>query len=449
MNAAVIGGGISGLSVAFRLKQAGVGVTLFEATQRVGGNIETVRAGGYLLEHGPNSLLGNRELFELINKLGIANAVQSPRPEAKKRYIVRDGRLTALPAGLADIFTTKALSIRGRVRLLKEPFVGSGSVDDESVASFFERRFGKEVADYAVDPFVSGIYAGDPQRLRIQSAFPKLYRYEQEKGGIIKGALFSPKNKAARLPKNAPRTFSFSDGISTLTDSLRVSLGGSVRCETACKEIRVNEGDSVELITDTSAGTFDAVVISTPADAAARLIATLDDDLSSELGKIYYPPITVVYAAFKKDRVKVEPNGFGVLVPAVEERRILGVLFSSSIFEGRAPDDEHLFTIFIGGSRNAELCAKTEDELIRIATDEVRDLMEITGEPTFTAVKKWERSIPQYNIGYERVPEAIERFRRSHPAIFFCSNFYKGISVGDCIKNSVSTSRDILDYLKK
>jgi len=448
MKVAVIGGGISGLCTAFRLKKAGIDVTLFESGERVGGNIDTIRSEGFLIEHGPNSLLTNREILDLIDDLGIAAEIAKPRPAAKKRFIVRDGRLAALPARPVDIFTTGAFSAAGRLRLLKEPFVRSRSVNGESVGSFFERRLGKEIAEYAVDPFVSGIYAGDPQRLSIKNAFPKLYKYEQTAGSIIKGALFSPRDKSAKLPKGSPRSFTFNFGMRTLIDALHINLGGSVKISTPVNSISKNDGGGYAIVTDSGHEKFDSVVVSTPAWAAARLIEDLDRDLANELANIHYPPIAVVYAAFREEQVKIQPDGFGALVPAAEKKRILGCLFSSSVFEGRAPDGYHLFTVFIGGSRNAELCRNGEDDLIRIAVEEMRPLLGITGSPAFTAIKKWERSIPQYNIGYETVPQAIDRFRGVNPGIFFCSNFYKGISVGDCVKNSVAVSQDVSEYLK-
>jgi oxygen-dependent protoporphyrinogen oxidase len=447
MKVAVIGGGISGLCTAFRLRDAGVEVKLFESGPRVGGNINTVTENGYLVENGPNSLLANREILDLVNDLKLTGEIARPRPAAKKRFIVRNGRMVALPSGPVDIFTTDAFTAGGRLRLLKELFVKSKSPNGESVSDFFERRLGKEIAEYAVDPFISGIYAGDPHKLSIKSAFPRLYNYEKEAGSIIKGALFSPKDKNGKLPKDTPRSFTFKNGMSTLVDALQQQLGESVTTGNAVISISIDGDHGYRVVSESGSVSFDAVVVSTPANAASRLVADMDGNLAAELANIYYPPIAVVYAAFKRAQVKENVDGFGILVPAAEKRRILGCLFSSSLFDGRAPEGQHLFTIFIGGSRNAELCQKMEDELIKIGLDEVRSLLGITGQPTYAAIKKWDRSIPQYNIGYEKVPAAIDRFREQNPGIFFCSNFYKGISVGDCVKNSILTRDAVLEFL--
>jgi protoporphyrinogen/coproporphyrinogen III oxidase len=444
---AIIGGGISGLCVAYRLQRAGVDATLFESGDRVGGNINTQSRDGFLFEDGPNTLMSNVELFELVRDLQLTDKILLPSPAAKKRYIVRDGRLTALPAGPLDIFTTAAFSAGGRLRLLKEPLVRSRSNGSESVASFFQRRLGTEIADYAVDPFISGIYAGDPDKLSIRSAFPRLYEMEKGHGSLLKGALFGPKEKKKRLPKGAPRTYTFKDGMQTLTETLREKLGDNVKLATPVERIVSNEGRGYRLETATGSEDFDAVALCTPARAAARLLDKMDGGLAGELSRIYYPPIAVIYTGFKKEQVRIEPNGFGVLVPAAEHRRILGCLWTSSVFENRAPAGYHLFTSFIGGSRNAALCEKSEDALVDIAVDEISSIMNVDGQPEFTAIKKWERSIPQYNIGYESVVDAIEVFERSNPGFVFCSNFYKGISVGDCVKNSISASEEILQFI--
>ena len=444
---AIIGGGISGLCVAYRLQNAGVDLTLFESGNRVGGNINTQSRDGFLFEDGPNTLMSNFDLFELVEDLQLTGKILLPSPAAKKRYIVRDGRLTALPAGPLDLFTTAAFSAGGRLRLLKEPLVRSRSNGSESVASFFKRRLGSEIADYAVDPFISGIYAGDPAKLSIRSAFPKLYEMEKDHGSLLKGAILGGKGKKKRLPKGAPRTYSFKDGMQTLTQALHGELGDIVRLDTPVTRAVAKENGGYRIESSAGVDEFDAVALCTPAAAAARLVDEMDSGLASHLANIYYPPIAVIYTGFKKEQVGTSADGFGVLVPAAENRRILGCLWTSSVFENRAPAGYHLFTSFVGGSRNAALCENSEDALVDIAVDEISSIMKAEGRPEFTAIKKWERSIPQYNIGYESVVDAIEAFQRNNRGFLFCSNFYKGISVGDCVKNSVTASEEILQFV--
>lgn len=447
MKVAVIGGGISGLATAYHLKKDGLDVTLFESRDHVGGNIRTEWLEGFLLEHGPNSLLASTEILDLIDELGIANKIAYPSPLAKKRFIVRNGRMIALPSGAASLLSTKAFSISGKLRILKEPFIRSRSSEGETVADFFSRRFGQELTDYAVDPFISGIYAGDPNRLGIRNAFPRIFEFEARFGSVIRGAILSRKDKSAKLPKGFPRSFTFTEGMSSLIDALCERLGKSIIHVSPASEILVEGNSKYRVCTQQGEEVVDSVIISTPAHAAERLIENLDAQLAVELSNIYYPPISVVFAGFRREQVKTIPAGFGVLVPSAERRNILGCLFTSSVFENRAPSGYHLFTIFVGGSRNAELCDKTENEIVHIALDEMRKILSIEGEPVFSSIKKWDKAIPQYNAGYESVLLAIDQFRGKYPGIFFCSNFYKGISVGDCVKNSFAIVREVNELL--
>jgi len=443
----VIGGGISGLCVAYRLKRSGVDVTLFEKSESAGGSIKTVIRDGFLYEHGPNSALASRELLDLIGELGLSEQIAVPNPNAKNRLVVRGGKLAALPSSISSFINSRTFTVKAKIRLLKEPFVPAGSNPGESVAQFFERRLGKEIVDYAVDPFISGIYAGDPQKLSIEHAFPKLYHLEQKHGSILRGALFSKKDKAVRLPKGTPRSITFKNGMQTLSDALAGKLGASLRLETSVNEIRGSLQNRYVIKNDSGDEKFDAVVVSTPARAAARLTAVIDAGLSKTLDGIYYAPVSVVITAFKCDQVTADAAGFGFLVPGVENRRILGSLWTSSVFENRAPDGYHIFTTFIGGSRGARLCELSDSEIVTIVLEELDSILGISGEPVFSVVKKWERAIPQYNIGYEKVTDAIEKFQSNNRGFFFCSNFYKGISVGDCVKNSAATAADVLEFL--
>lgn len=448
MKVAVIGAGISGLVTAFRLQNRGVDVTVYESAAAAGGNIQTEIRDGFLLEFGPNTLLANRNLYDLIQDLGISSQIVAPNPSAKKRYIVRGGRLAQLPSGPAGLVSSPAFTPRGKLSLFAEPFRRGGQIDGETVYDFFKRRFGKEIADYAADPFIGGIYAGDPRKLSIEHAFPRLHALEKAHGSVVRGAIFSKKDKAAKLPKGFPRSFTFNTGVSTLTRSLCEKLAARVQLETRVLSVS-KQHSGYCVTTGNGESLFDAVVVSTAADAAAKLVAGSDADLAGKLTDIYYPPIAVVVTGFRAGQLASPPSGFGVLVPSVEKRKALGVLFNSSAFDNRAPAGYHLFTTFIGGSREPELCDLPDDELVRIALKELNSLFRVTGEPVLTEVKKWKRAIPQYNVGYENILEAIDRFRGESPGIFFCSNFYKGISVGDCVKNSDRTAAAVSEFLDR
>jgi len=270
---------------------------------------------------------------------------------------------------------------------------------------------------------------------------------EREHGSLLAGALFS--RNGAKRPKGITRTISFKDGMQTLTDALAERLGEKVSLNTSIRSIQKSgSGFEVEIV-DGGKEIFDTVVVSTPAWVAAELIRELDNDLASSLTEIYYPPVAVVYTAFKKEDVKASVKGFGFLVPGRERINILGSLWTSSVFDNRAPQDYHLFTTFIGGARNAELAQKNENELIKITLSELNAVLGLTGKPELVSVKTWEHAIPQYNVGYEKVIRAIENFQATHRGIFFCSNFYRGISVGDCIKNSIATTEAVANFINE
>ncbi|MBV9216047.1 MAG: protoporphyrinogen oxidase [Acidobacteria bacterium] len=435
---AVIGGGISGLCVAYRVQKTGAAVTLFDGADRLGGNIHTITNKGYLYEYGPNSLMANGEIFELIDDIGLTNQILATKAAAKTRYILRDGEPAALPGSIVQGLTTKAFSVGGRLRVLKEPFIASRTSPAESVYEFIERRIGREMADYAIDPFVSGIYAGDPRKLSLTNAFPKFYNLEATSGSLIKGALLGKRVPAKPVPVGMPKMFSFRIGMRALVDAITERLN-DVRLETPVDSLAKQDGGFIVNLEK-----FDRVALCLPARPSAKLIHSLDTEAAREIGSVYYPPVAVIYAAYEKQQVSFDPDGFGILIPGPEKRKILGALFSSSVFDDRAPENEHLFTIFVGGSRNSELCEKDDGALIDLATGELQSILQITGSPVFTDIKRWERSIPQYNIGYEKVTQAVERLQDANSGLVVCSNFYKGIAVGECVKNSVAAATRLL-----
>ena len=448
----VIGCGISGLCVAYRLKKKGVDVLLIERNVQCGGNIQTERDGDFLIEWGPNSTLVSAQLFELAAELGLLGEVAPANATAKKRYILKDGKLRPLPLKIAQILGTDILTVEAKLKLLREPFVKTKSPEGESVAEFFRRRLGQEVLDYAVDPFVSGIFAGNPDELSVKSAFPGLFKMEADYGSILKASVFGKKEKPGKfVPKGISRTVSFKNGMQTLTDKLAENLRDEIRTETEVLEWKTENGKwKIKTnLGNLNGELFDAIVIAAPSFAAAKLTEDFDGELSRQLSEIYHPPLAVIVSAFRKEDINFDLDGFGFLIPKVEQRKILGSLWSSVIFEKRAPQDVHLLTTFIGGARNAELFDKSDDELFQIAREELDSILGLKGEPIFQKIKRWARAIPQYNLGYEKITDSIEKFKKENAGIFFCSNFYRGISVSDCIKSSVTATEEVLEFLKK
>jgi oxygen-dependent protoporphyrinogen oxidase len=442
----IIGGGISGLTTAFLLKSKGFSVTLFDKNECVGGNIRSRRMDGFLIEEGPNSLLKSPRIVDLIKALKLEPEILPSNPVAKKRYILQNGKLCALPTRIVSLLSNRIFSAKAKFRLLKEPFTRSKSPEDETVAEFFERRLGREIVEKAVDPFVSGIFAGNPQKLSIKSAFPHLYELEKDFGSVLLGML---RSKTEQTDVNFPRSFTFRNGVQTLSERIAENLGESVRTETEVARIEKTAEGKFQIETDSSAEIFDAVIIATPATAAADLIESFDADLSAKLREIYYPPVVMVFFGARKDKIAADIEGFGFLIPGAEKRKFLGTLWNSSVFSGRAPEDFHLLTNFVGGSRSAELFEKTDEELIEIVYQELRDILGLKDKPAFVQLKRWSRAIPQYNLGHEKTEKAVEGFSAKVRGVFFCSNFYKGISVGDCVKNAYRTADEIEEFLKE
>ena len=429
----IIGGGISGLAAAFLLKKKGFEVSLFEKSRRVGGNIQTVKINNFLIEYAPNSLLKSPRLVDLIRELDLETEVLAANAANKKRYVLRDGKLKSLPMTLAKMATDDYFSLRARLRLLKEPFVRTKSPENESVEEFFTRRLGGEIVERAADPFIAGIYAGKPESLSIRAAFPRLYELEKTHGSLLIGSL---RSKAEKADKVFPRTFSFAKGVQTLTDKLAEKLGASIRLNTEVTKIEKLANGKWLIKNDLNEEIFDAIIVSAPAESAAKLIEDFDAELSKQLAQIYYPPIAMVFSGVKKESLAKDLDGFGFLIPSSENRKILGTIWNSAVFGNRAPDGYHLLTTFVGGARNAELFEKSDAELFEIVYRELKDILGLEVKPEFTHLKRWRKAIPQYLLGYETVENDIEQFELNNKGVYFCSNFYKGISVGDCVKNA-------------
>ena len=440
MKVAVIGGGISGLTTAFLLKRKGVDVTLFEATEIVGGNVQTIQKDGYTIEQGPNSLLKSPRLVDLVRMLGLEGQVIAANPEAQKRYILWHGKLEAMgpKSFINGYFGPKTL-----FALAREPFVRSKSPLHESVAEFVTRRLNSEFLDKAIDPFVSGVYAGDPNDLSMRSAFPKLYEMERDFGSLIMGTI---RRNVEKADPNFPKTFSFRGGLKTLMQKLASEIGDEVRISTTVEKIETVDGGRFHVNDED----FDAVVISTPAWVASDLMRNRDPELSETLAGVNYPQVAVAVTAFKSENIGKKLDGFGFLIPSKEKRPILGTLFHSAVFPERAPAGYQLMMTFIGGVRDDGNLDRLSDEDVKsLVTGQLNELLSVKGRPEFFHLKRWKRAIPQYRVGYENVTAACATFEKQNPGLYFCSNFYRGISMGDCVKNAFQTADDVEKFLRR
>jgi oxygen-dependent protoporphyrinogen oxidase len=480
----VIGAGISGLVCAYRLKRLGLDVALVEKSGRVGGVIQSERIDGYLIERGPNSSQGTDELVALVDELGISEELVEGDPKAPA-YVYFGGRLHPVPSGLGAFFRSKLLSLPGKLRILKEPFIAVRRVDsEESVASFARRRIGREAAERMVAPFVSGIYAGDAEQLSVQAAFPRLATLETGYGGLFRGmfakareARRAPKDASAVLDKAAPtrrRLCSFRSGMAFLPATLASNLGedlltGCAELRMANRELRIEEtlrdqarddsqsavgspqskGFSVEFerADNYHKLTCDHLVIATPANAASTLIASISGELSRLLEQITYPPLATVSLAYPESAIETPLDGFGFLVPPSEQMNILGCVWNSSLFEDRAPEGKSLITVFMGGARNPALARLADAELVSTAHGELQKVLRISSEPRVVGITRYERSIPQYNLGHFARVQEIERLLGDLSGLRIVGNYLHGVSTGDCIKEADRVARDIGESL--
>jgi protoporphyrinogen/coproporphyrinogen III oxidase len=325
--------------------------------------------------------------------------------------------------------------------LVREPFVRSRSPEGESVAEFVSRRISSEFLDKAIDPFVSGVYAGDPRDLSMRSAFPRLYEMERDFGSLIMGTF---RRKVEKPDPNFPRTFSFRGGLKTLIDKLAAEIGSGLRTGVQVEGIGDADGGKFRV----EGAEFDAVIVSTPAWVAAELVRDRDTDLADTLGNVNYPQVAVAVTGFRSEKIGKKLDGFGFLIPSTEKRPILGTLFHSAVFPDRAPEGYQLMMTFIGGVRGGNrLEEMSDDEIKELVTAQLGELLNVKGEPDMFHIKRWNRAIPQYRIGYERVMADCAEFEKQNPGIYFCSNFYRGISMGDCVKNAFQTADDVEKYL--
>jgi oxygen-dependent protoporphyrinogen oxidase len=455
----IIGAGISGLTAAWRLRKLGVDVIVLEKQGEAGGTMRTLLDGDWMIESGPNSALETTPYFkQIFEELGISESMRYANNAAEKRYIMRDGNLHALPMSPGAFLSTNLWTLRGKLRLLKEPFVGRAD-KEETIAEFVERRLGREFLDYAINPFVAGVYAGNPEHLSVRSAFPKLYALEEKYGGLIKGMIKGrrERKKRAEKAKDRARMFSFDKGMGVFPAAIAAHLGDAIKYNCTVDPLAIPQSSNGNgrrwAVTYTQNGTnhtlqADAVVLSTPAHSAAKLIQHVSASLAETLDRIYYPPVIEVFLGYRRDQIGIPLDGFGYLIPAIERRKILGTIWSSVLFEGRAPDGHVALTTFLGGSRQPELTRQTDDEARASVHTEIANIMKVKGDPVFARVNRWERAIPQYNLGYGKTIDAIVQCEQNHPGLFLCSNFRGGIAVGDCVMSAERTAEAVLAHTK-
>lgn len=439
----VLGAGISGLTTAYLLSKKGFDVKVLEKNDSVGGSIESVTENGFLFDRGPNSALETTPVIaQLIKELELEPELLYASKLANKRYILRNNVLHALPMSPQGLIKTKLFSGKAKLRLMAEPFV-KRSKDGyyQSLAEFVKRRLGKEFLDYAINPFVAGVYAGKPEELSVKSAFPKLYALEEKYGGLIIGTVRSirERKRRAEIAKQSAKMLSFKSGMIALPKAIQNYFGNNVLLSSEVISVEKNEaGFVVAFKQNGEINKIDCdVVLSTiPAYSAGELFSKFDKNFKTHSDAIYYPPVLVYYLVYNKKDVQQPLDGFGFLIPEKEKKSFLGALWSSVIFSDRTDENTTAFTLFVGGSRNPDFVKEDRAALLQKVKKEFEELMKIKGNPVYSSERFWQKAIPQYNLGYIEHEKYFDEFEKQNPGIFISGNFRGGISVGDCVKNA-------------
>lgn len=441
----VLGAGISGLAAADALVRAGRNVLVLDRSSTPGGRIRTEHRSGFLVEHGPNSMVSPAPAAEsLIGSLGLSDESIDKGAEVRHRYLVRDGRAHALPLDPLGFFSSGFFSVRGRLRLLAEPFI-SPRTGDESVADFVRRRFGPELLDYVFDPLVGGLYAGDPRRLSATALFPRLKQLEARHGSIIRGALAKwLAGLDARFDPRRRQLFSFRDGMAALPLRLAAGLGARLRSGVRVEAANPSAGGGFRLTLRSAAGVSQlhaaGLVVALPAYAAARVLEPLSIAAAQALSTVGHPPLAVVALGYQRRRVAHPLDGLGLLTPTIERRSVLGLLFSSTLFAGRAPDDHVLLTAYVGGARQPALAQLPRKDLLALVRKEADALLGASSEPVFESVHYWRFGLPQPDMEHARRIEALQNLEREWPGLVVTGNYTAGVSTVACIEAAGSAA---------
>jgi len=452
VDVAVIGGGISGLSAAYELGKRKRSVVVLERTERPGGVIQTERVGDLVIDAGPDALLVQKPAaVALCNELGLGDRL-FPTKLPRTAFILRDGKLHALPGASVLGFPTRVrpmlhstlFGLGAKLRMGAELFIPRRtSSDDESIAAFVGRRFGLEAVTYIAEPLLAGIHAGDVERLSMRALFPRLIDAETSAGSVIRAF------RRARGPLNADGMFrSFPNGLGELVDGLmRVVPRESVRL--GSNVTRIEESDGFTAHIDGRAPIrARALILAVPAFAAADLVRPIDGYLAASCTSIRYLSTATVVFAFPRDAVRHDLQGTGFVVPRVEGISIMAGAWISSKWPQRAPEGQALLRAFLGGARDPDVLSKSDAELINAALGDLTKILGIRGLPTLTRVYRWNRSSPQQEVGHADVMQRIDARLAGHPGLFMSAAGFRGVGIPDCIGDARSTAAAAADFVR-
>jgi oxygen-dependent protoporphyrinogen oxidase len=460
----IVGGGIAGLSIAQALRREAPGVELLvlEAQASAGGNIRSKYLQGYLCECGPDGFLDNAPAtLALVRELGLSDRLRRSNPAARRRFIFLNGRLQQVPMTLGGFLRTRLLSSRGKLRIAAEPFARTRPLGDETIHEFAARRIGPEAAEILVGSMVSGIFAGDAHQLSLHACFPKIWEMESEHGGLFRALIARRKRTAPRDGIGSPggTLTSFEGGMEDLVRALTASLGGSVRTSTPVVALRQRGSVGPRLVparafevqTSTHAIEADAVVLTGAADASSALVRPFDPALAALLDTIGTAPLVVACLGYDEATLTADRgalSGFGFLVPRDRGIRILGALWESSIYNGRAPAGRALIRVMVGGATDRGAVDLSDSALIRIVRSDLQLTMGLRVSPAFVHLIRHRRGIPQYLVGHTNRLAGIEARLQEQPGLFLAGNSYRGVSINACISDAPLVAAQVANHLR-
>jgi oxygen-dependent protoporphyrinogen oxidase len=453
---AIIGAGITGLTAAFYLKRKGIPVTVYESSGRVGGVIQSLKRDGYLAEFGPNTILETSpKIGQLVDDAGLTSRRLRPDPKSEARYVVRYQRPIEMPGSPLGFFTTELFSAKAKLAVLREPFVPARrDGKEESIAEFVVRRLGQEFLDHAIDALVAGVYAGDPYKLSVPQAFPKLKQLEERYGSLIKGQILGGRERKKRgeVAKDRAPKFSFDGGLQVLPETLADQLGAAVRLNAKVSRLRRRANEWIVEAVENGAETraeHSAVIYCGTAYKLAELQIEGPPSLNLPLfSEIRYPPVASVVLGFRREDVAHPCQGFGMLIPRVEGFKILGTIFSSSLFPNRAPAGHLTLTSYVGGERFPELASLSPDELFALTCEDLRVLLGVRGKPTFQHSVFYPKAIPQYVVGYGRYRSLMNAIEQNAPGLFLAGHYRDGVSLSDSIVSGCNVAERVGEFCR-
>ena len=465
---AIVGGGIAGLSVAHALRAQSpeAEVVVFERGDRVGGNIRSESVDGYLCEWGPDGFLDNAPAtLELVDTIGLRPRLVRSSDEARRRYIFRNGRLHEVPLSPAAFLATRLLSTAGKLRVFAEPFSARAPEHDESIRDFAERHIGREAAHVLVGSMVSGIFAGDASQLSLRSAFPKMHEMEAQYGSLVRAMIAKRRERRNENGMGAPAgtLTSFAGGMEDLVGTAASALGAAVRtgCRVSELQVRAGYGDpqrprlvgarAFSLGCAARTVEADAVVLAGPPQETAELVRGFSPDAADLLAAAPTAPLAVVCLGYDQAALASErgaQNGFGFLVPRGEGPRILGALWETSIYPGRAPHGKALIRVMIGGAMDPAAVDLNDADLLSTVRNDLSRTMGLRMTPEFVHVIRHRRGIPQYTIGHDARLRKIEAALAPHRGLFLAGNGYRGVSINACIEDARRIAGGVADHLR-